>query len=167
MSTHDESLPLVYSCSGCSSAAQMANHLAVQLDRRGVAEMSCIAGVGGNVPHLVRIARSGRPILALDGCALQCVKNSLAQRGVEPTRHVLLHQHGVKKRYRTDFDLAEADALFEQVAATARELQETAPAGEGDQAPAAKDGGAGGMAALAEKAAPASPFGQAAMLWPA
>ena len=29
--------PLVYSCSGCSSAAQLANHVAVQLDRRGVA----------------------------------------------------------------------------------------------------------------------------------
>ena len=84
-------LPLVYSCSGCSSAAQMANHIAVQLDRRGEAEMSCIAGVGGDVPHLVRIARSGRPILALDGCPLQCVKHSLAQRGVTPDRQLLLH----------------------------------------------------------------------------
>ena len=128
MSTHDQALPLVYSCSGCSSAAQMANHLAVRLDRSGVAEMSCIAGVGGNVPHLVRIARSGRPILALDGCALQCVKNSLAQRGVEPTRHVLLQQLGVKKRYRTDFDPAEADALFRQIAEFARQLQAPVPA---------------------------------------
>lgn len=42
--------PLVYSCSGCSSAAQLANHVALQLDRRGVAEMSCIAGVGGDGP---------------------------------------------------------------------------------------------------------------------
>ena len=42
-----KSLPLVYSCSGCSSAAQMANDLALRLDRAGVAEMSCIAGVGG------------------------------------------------------------------------------------------------------------------------
>ena len=42
-------LPLVYSCSGCSSAAQMANHLALRLDRAGAAEMSCIAGVGGGV----------------------------------------------------------------------------------------------------------------------
>ena len=49
-------LPLVYSCSGCSSAAQMANYVAVQLDRRGAAEMSCIAGVGGDVPSMtVRI----------------------------------------------------------------------------------------------------------------
>lgn len=123
MSARDKTLPLVYSCSGCSSAAQMANHLAVQLDRRGVAEMSCIAGVGGDVPSLVRVARSGRPILALDGCPLQCVKNSLAQRGVAPAQHVLLHELGVRKRYRTDFDPAEAEALFEQIADVARALQ--------------------------------------------
>jgi uncharacterized metal-binding protein len=47
--------PLVYSCSGCSSAAQMANYLAIQLDRLNLAEMSCIAGVGGNVKKLVDI----------------------------------------------------------------------------------------------------------------
>src|SRR5690606_21354051 len=58
-------LPLVYSCSGCSSAAQMANWLAVALDRRGLAEMSCIAGVGGDVPKLVRVATSGRPIIGI------------------------------------------------------------------------------------------------------
>ena len=29
-------LPLVYSCSGCSSAAQLANHLALRLDRAGL-----------------------------------------------------------------------------------------------------------------------------------
>jgi uncharacterized metal-binding protein len=54
----------------------MSNHIAIELDRRGLAEMSCIAGVGGDVPKLVRIAKSGRPIIALDGCALTCVKNS-------------------------------------------------------------------------------------------
>ena len=47
MNKHKEK-PLVYSCSGCSSATQMANHIAVKLDRQGEAEMSCIAGVGGN-----------------------------------------------------------------------------------------------------------------------
>lgn len=129
MSARDKTLPLVYSCSGCSSAAQMANHLAVQLDRRGVAEMSCIAGVGGNVPSLVKVAQSGRAILALDGCPLECVKNSLAQRGVAPTSHVLLHELGVKKRYRADFDPAEAETLFDRIADAARALQGASGAG--------------------------------------
>lgn len=110
-------LPLVYSCSGCSSAAQMANHVAVRLDRQGLAEMSCIAGVGGDVPKLVRIAKSGRPIIALDGCALACVKNSLARHGVVAARYHLLSDMGVRKRYGTDFDPAEAARVLDAIAA--------------------------------------------------
>lgn len=105
-------LPLVYSCSGCSSAAQMANYLAIALDRRGLAEMSCIAGVGGDVPKLVRLAKSGRQIIAIDGCALACVRNCLARHAVEPTKYHLLSDHGVRKRYRTDFDAEEAERVL-------------------------------------------------------
>src|SRR3990167_1039811 len=76
-------LPLVYSCSGCSSVAQLANRLALELDREQVAEMSCIAGVGGGVPALVKKALSGRRIIALDGCALRCVHSCLARVNVD------------------------------------------------------------------------------------
>ena len=107
--------PLVYSCSGCSSAAQMANHVAVRLDRSGVAEMSCIAGIGGDVPSLLKTARSGRPIIALDGCALVCVKSSLARHGITPDRHYQLQEHGVKKRQHEDFDPQQAGLLLERV----------------------------------------------------
>lgn len=58
-------LPLVYSCSGCSSAAQTANLIAIKMDREDIAEMSCIAGVGGDVKPLVKTAKSGRPISPL------------------------------------------------------------------------------------------------------
>ncbi|PZU43046.1 MAG: zinc-binding protein [Acidovorax sp.] len=109
--------PLVYSCSGCSSAAQLANHVAVRLDREGVAEMSCIAGVGGDVPKLVKLARSGRPIIALDGCPLVCVKSSLARRGITPARHFQLHEYGVKKRNHQDFDPAEAAQVLARIQA--------------------------------------------------
>lgn len=109
--------PLVYSCSGCSSAAQLANHVAVQMDRRGAAEMSCIAGVGGDVPQLVRLARSGRPIIALDGCPLVCVQSALARHGITPARHYQLHDYGVKKRNHQDFDPAQADAVLTRVQA--------------------------------------------------
>ncbi len=108
-------LPLVYSCSGCSSAAQLANHVALQLDRRGVAEMSCIAGVGGDVPSLVRLAQSGRPIIALDGCALNCARSCLARQGVAPERHYQLQQYGVKKRTHEDFDPAQAAEVLARV----------------------------------------------------
>jgi uncharacterized metal-binding protein len=108
-------LPLVYSCSGCSSAAQLANALALRLDRGGVAEMSCIAGVGGNVRPLVKKAQDAAaaqlPLVAIDGCALACAKACLTQRGVTPTLHLQLGEHGVRKTYHADFDPAQADEL--------------------------------------------------------
>lgn len=119
--------PLVYACSGCSSAAQMANHLALALDREGLAEMSCIAGVGGGVEGLVRTARSGRPILALDGCVLHCVKACLARAGVEADTHLTLSDHGVRKRRHADFDPLQAAALHAaQARPAALALAETA-----------------------------------------
>jgi uncharacterized metal-binding protein len=112
--------PLVYSCSGCSSAAQMANHVAVRLDRAEEAEMSCIAGVGGDVPSLVKVAKSGRPILAIDGCSLRCVERSLAQHGVSPLIHLILTDIGIEKRFHMEFDEDEAMAAYCRAVAALR-----------------------------------------------
>ncbi|GLU33674.1 putative zinc-binding protein [Trinickia caryophylli] len=115
MADDSKSLPLVYACSGCSSAAQMANYVAVQLDRRGAAEMSCIAGVGGDVPALLKVAHSGRPIIAIDGCPLVCVKKSLERHGIAADEHVQLADRGVKKRFHADFDHDEAQRILTSV----------------------------------------------------
>ncbi|MCB1837751.1 MAG: putative zinc-binding protein [Alcanivoracaceae bacterium] len=105
-------LPLVYSCSGCSAAAQTANTLAVRLDRSYLAEMSCIAGVGGDVEALVRVARSGRTILAIDGCPLHCTRATLARQGVTPDVHIDLSAHGVRKQPHQDPDTTQTENLW-------------------------------------------------------
>lgn len=112
MTTSKPKPPLVYACSGCSSVAQLANQLALQLQSAGVAEMSCIAGVGGDVAPLVKQARSGRPIMALDGCHLQCVRHSLARHDVIPTWHELLTNYGVRKRYRQPWSEEAVERIF-------------------------------------------------------
>lgn len=104
-------LPLIYSCSGCSSAAQLANHLALRMDRRDVAEMSCLAGVGGDVKPLVRTAKSGRPIVMLDGCPLHCGLHILARHNLKPGLLVDLSKQGVRKQKHVDFDPADAERL--------------------------------------------------------
>lgn len=90
----------------------MANHIALELDRAKVAEMSCIAGVGGGVAPLVQLAQSGRPVVAIDGCQLACARQCLVNQGVQPTRHVLLNTLGVRKRLHADFDRAHAGELL-------------------------------------------------------
>ncbi|WP_291002148.1 putative zinc-binding protein [Hyphomicrobium sp.] len=108
-------MPIVYSCSGCSSAAQMANRVAIRLDRERHAEMSCIAGVGGDVPSLVRIAKSGRKIIAIDGCPLHCVLRCLDRHNVKPDLHFTLTKIGIRKRYHTDFNEVEAAEVFRRI----------------------------------------------------
>ena len=102
----------------------MANAFAIRLDRAGLAEMSCIAGVGGGVPGLVKTACSGRRILALDGCVMACVAACLNNAGVEADTHLLLSEYGVKKTRHADADPVQADAVYrDHVETAARALQ--------------------------------------------
>ncbi len=103
--------PLVYSCSGCSSAAQLTNRIAINLDRCGIAEMSCIVGIGGDVPSLLRTAHSGRPIVVLDGCPLRCAHSCLARHNLKPDLHFELNRFGVRKRRGVDCEPDEADRI--------------------------------------------------------
>lgn len=118
LSNKPADLPLVYACSGCSSAAQLANDVALRLDRTGVAEMSCISGVGGDVKPLVRTAKSGRSIIALDGCKLHCVKSCLGRHGVSAQWHLSLAEYGVKKTLHSDYQPAELDRILDLVQKT-------------------------------------------------
>ena len=123
MSTrHSGAAPLVYSCSGSSNVAQLANAVAVRFDRAGHAEMSCIAGVGGDVRPLVRKAKSGRVIIAIDGCPLGCCEASLRRHGVEPTRTVRLHERGLRKRPHVDFEHEEREKLIAELLVELRDV---------------------------------------------
>lgn len=110
-----QNLPLVYSCSGASSAAQLANHNAVKMDRLKVAEMSCIAGLGGDVKPLLRTAKSGRPIIAVDGCPLQCTAQILKRHGLIPDQHFELSKMGVPKKMHEDFDPKQASEALDDI----------------------------------------------------
>lgn len=104
-------LPLVFSCSGCSNIAQLANQVAIELDRDGFAEMSCIAGIGGDVKSIVRQASNAQQIIILDGCALQCANNCLARHNISAKHHYILTDYGIKKRKKTDFNSADIDLI--------------------------------------------------------
>lgn len=96
--------PVVYSCSGCSDAGQLSNELATQLNYHKYAKMSCIAGIGGSVPSIVKTAKQASEIIAIDGCQLHCVKSTLSQKGIPITKHIDLSTLGIKKNKTTDED---------------------------------------------------------------
>ena len=90
----------------------MANNFALRLARDGWAEMSCIAGVGGGVKPLLRVARQGRSILAIDGCALGCARDCLDGAGITTAVGLNLADFGVKKRRYADYCQEEAEHVW-------------------------------------------------------
>ncbi len=99
--------PIVYSCSGCSNLAQMAHNISLTLDGDGIAEMSCVAGVVGKVKPIMALAKSGRTIIAIDGCELGCTKACLDQRGLKADHYYKISDLGFDKRDKWDDSLTE------------------------------------------------------------
>jgi uncharacterized metal-binding protein len=88
---------VVYACSGCSDAGEIADRLARRLAREGAAEMSCLAGIGGRVKSLVFKAQKAERILVVDGCPLNCAAHTLRLAGFQKFEHLELHKIGVRK----------------------------------------------------------------------
>ena len=99
--------PIVYSCSGCSNLAQMAHNISLNLDGDGIAEMSCISGVVGKVEPILALAKSGRAIIAIDGCELGCTKACLDKSGIKTDHYFKISDLGFDKRDKWHDSLSE------------------------------------------------------------
>jgi uncharacterized metal-binding protein len=88
---------VVYACSGCSDAGEIADRIARQLTREGVAQMSCLAGIGGRVKSLLLTAEKAERILVVDGCPLNCARRTLELAGFKKFDHLELHKLGIRK----------------------------------------------------------------------
>ena len=113
----------VYSCSGCSNVAQLANSVAVRLHREKIAKMSCIAGVGGDVSPLVKTAQKAQKILALDGCPLACVSNCLKRHNIVPDVHLVLTGEGLTKNPYEEVPAAVVDEFFQMACETVEKMK--------------------------------------------
>ena len=114
-SKNKNELPIIYSCSGTSNVAQLANDIAVKINEEEIAEMSCIAGVSGKVKPLVKKAQSGRPIIVIDGCPLNCAKACLNNVDVEPDKHIVLTDYNLKKKFNSKLRLEDEEELYNKI----------------------------------------------------
>ena len=88
---------VIYACSGCSDAGELADRTARVLSQQNLGEMSCLAGIGGRVkPLMLRVAQAEH-IVAIDGCPLNCTRHTLAQAGFTNVHHLELHRLGLRK----------------------------------------------------------------------
>jgi uncharacterized metal-binding protein len=59
--------------------------------------MSCLAGIGGRVKSLVAKATEAESILVIDGCPLNCARQTLELAGFNRFEHLELHRVGFRK----------------------------------------------------------------------
>ncbi len=88
---------VVYACSGCSDAGELADRVARELTRAGMAEMSCLAGIGGRVKSTMAKGEKAERILVIDGCPLNCARKTLELAGLKKFDHLGLHELGLRK----------------------------------------------------------------------
>ena len=88
---------LIFACSGAADVGKIADLAARQLSEEGAGKMSCLAGVGGRVKVLMDVAKAAKTILVIDGCPLQCGRNTLEQAGFRKFEHLCLADLGMEK----------------------------------------------------------------------
>lgn len=93
----NSTLPIVYTCAGASNLAQLANDIGLWLHQQRHARMSALAGLAGRDPEHIEELKSAQAIVAIDGCAKECVKRCLANFQVSPRWHINLETTGIRK----------------------------------------------------------------------
>jgi uncharacterized metal-binding protein len=88
---------LIFACSGAADVGAIADQAARQLTQDGVGKMFCLAGIGGRVSGILKTTESASKILAIDGCPLNCVKQSLELAGFTAFEHLQLAEMGLEK----------------------------------------------------------------------
>jgi len=88
---------LIFACSGAADVGAIADQVARKLTKEGIGKMFCTAGIGGRISGIMKTTESAEKILAIDGCPLNCVKNSLQQAGFNEFMHLQLNDLGFEK----------------------------------------------------------------------
>ncbi|MCC5878952.1 MAG: putative zinc-binding protein [Idiomarina sp.] len=118
MCTYSESsLPVVYTCAGCSNLAQLANDIGLWLHQNQHAQMASIAGIAGQVDIHLAVLASGRPVIAIDGCQRDCVKLCLQQHDCQPNWHIRLDKLDIAMRSEGSCSLSETFTAMQYVSA--------------------------------------------------
>jgi uncharacterized metal-binding protein len=88
---------VIYACSGCSDAGELADRTARMLSQKKFGEMSCLAGIGGRVRPLMNKAERAGHIVAIDGCPLNCARHTLEKAGIKEVHHLELQKLWFRK----------------------------------------------------------------------
>jgi len=88
---------LIFACSGAADVGEITDRAARRLSEMGIGKMFCTVGIGGRISGIIKTTESADMILAIDGCPLSCVKNSLEKAGFNNFKYLQLAELGLEK----------------------------------------------------------------------
>ncbi len=89
---------LFYACAGNANVGQIANRVMIELNKNGYGNAGCLSGVGAGLSGFVESAKAGRSIV-IDGCPTACGRKIFETQGIEPYKHFVVTEFGIKKTY--------------------------------------------------------------------
>ena len=88
---------LIFACSGAADVGEIADKAVRQLTKENLGRMFCSVGIGGRISGIMKTTESADKVLAIDGCPLNCVRNSLELAGFKQFEHIQLADLGLEK----------------------------------------------------------------------
>lgn len=89
---------LILACSGGSNVGQISNRVMIELDKSGMGNAYCLAGIGAALSGFIESAKAAQTIL-IDGCPVGCGKKAFEKYGIEPTKYVVITELGIEKTH--------------------------------------------------------------------
>ena len=105
---------MLLACSGGSNVGQITNDAAKALDRLGAGRMSCLVGVGAQLPSFVQGASEARVVAVIDGCSVACGKVAMQKAGLEPDVYVVATELGIEKGHHFDHTADEVEVVCQK-----------------------------------------------------
>lgn len=102
----------IFPCAGAANIGQLSNRVAIELEKQGIGNLMCTAGIGARAPGLMKSAEASDRIITIDGCPLNCASKTLELAGFKPDRQIVISEFGIKKSKERDLEDQEvADTL--------------------------------------------------------
>lgn len=92
----------IFPCVGASNVGQLSNKIAIELEKQGIGNLMCTAGIGARAPGLMKSAEASDRIIAIDGCPVNCASKTLELAGFKVDRHIVISELGIKKNKDKD-----------------------------------------------------------------
>ena len=88
---------LIFACSGAADVGAVTDWAARELTEEKCGRMFCLAGIGGRVSPIMEATKAAKRLVVLDGCPLDCARQTLLSAGFTPTIHVRVTDLGFEK----------------------------------------------------------------------